>query len=279
MSAILKKRAPLALAVALAIFCAASPLAERRESHAASSSVDKVVMAGDPAPGGGTFSDFYGWMLGSDGRVAFLAALSSGEKGIFVASVGQNGGFEASAVAVTGEPAPGGGTFSDFYPPSINSAGMVAFTAPSTGIFVASPTPSGFQVSRVVIIGDADPLGGSFRSFGPISLNDVGDVGFTPGSGAGAIYSASPNIVGGYDVRLVDLSPFVVCDSRLSLNNSHQVAFLGGNSSGGCGAPNYVIGLSSPNGTQGVAYYSNPPFILHFGPPSLNDARQVAFTG
>src|SRR5438132_1068109 len=120
------------------------------------------------------------------------------------------------------------------------------------------------EVSRVVIIGDADPLGGSFRSFGPISLNDVGDVGFTPGSGAGAIYSASPNIVGGYDVRLVDLSPFVVCDSRLSLNNSHQVAFLGGNSSGGCGAPNYVIGLSSPNGTQGVAYYSNPPFILHF---------------
>ena len=122
MSAILKKRAPLALAVALAIFCAASPLAERRETHAASSSVDKVVMAGDPAPGGGTFTDFNGAVSLSDGgQVAFRATLSTGSTGIFVVSSTASG-YATSKVAMTGDANPAGGTFSsEFSSPSLNS--------------------------------------------------------------------------------------------------------------------------------------------------------------
>src|SRR5207247_4782030 len=141
------------------------------------------------------------------------------------------------------------------------------------GVFVASPTRSGFNVMKVAATGDPSPSGEAFRSFGVPSINGLGEVAFTAGSDTNVIYLAAPNSTGGFDVRLVDHGQLFVCDiSQLSLNDSHQAAFLGGNSSGGCGAPNYVIGLSSPNGTQGGAYYSNPRFILDFGLPSLNDA-------
>src|SRR5438132_9495734 len=172
MSAILKKRAPLALAVALAIFCAASPLAERRETHAASSSVDKVVMAGDPAPGGGTFTDFDAAVSLSDGgQVAFRATLSTGSTGIFVASSTASG-YATSKVAMTGDTNPAGGTFSSFSSPSLNSAGQVAFSGRASSqpesIFLASP---GGAVS--VVAG----TGGGVNPQTP-SLNNGGAVAF-----------------------------------------------------------------------------------------------------
>src|SRR5439155_7893930 len=175
MSAILKKRAPLALAVALAIFCAASPLAERRDAHAVSSVVGKVVVAGDPAPGGGTFTGFscsacYNGVahvgLNDTGQVAFRATVSTGSIGIFTATPGP-GGFVLEKIAAASDPKPAGGAFSDFSSPSINASGEVAFGAMGgvRGIFAASRGPSGFEISKVAATYDSSPIGGIFVGF------------------------------------------------------------------------------------------------------------------
>src|SRR5439155_21344294 len=90
-------------------------------ADAAASLVETVVSAGDPAPGGGTFTDFDAAVSLSDGgQVAFRATLSTGSTGIFVASSIASG-YATSKVAMTGDANPAGGTFSsEFASPSVN---------------------------------------------------------------------------------------------------------------------------------------------------------------
>jgi hypothetical protein len=92
-------------------------------------------------------------------------------------------------VAVTGQAAPGGGTFGRFSVESqpvvapVNSHGQVAFFATllrgraSEGFFLAT----GPRIEKVVAEGDAAPGGGTFSGFGrhPIpALNEAGEVAF-----------------------------------------------------------------------------------------------------
>jgi hypothetical protein len=92
-------------------------------------------------------------------------------------------------VAVTGQAAPGGGTFGRFSVESqpvvapVNSHGQVAFFATllrgraSEGFFLATGT----RIEKVVAEGDAAPGGGTFSGFGrhPIpALNEAGEVAF-----------------------------------------------------------------------------------------------------
>src|SRR5438132_4429129 len=273
MSAILKKRAPLALAVALAIFCAASPLAERRETHAASSSVDKVVMAGDPAPGGGTFTDFNGAVSLSDGgQVAFRATLSTGSTGIFLASPATSG-YAISKVVATGDANPAGGTFSSgFSSPSLNSAGQVAFSGRASGqpesIFLASPMDAGFSVSVVASTG----VGGNPQT---PSLNDAGAVVFFDHNGCcnqESLFVAQPHLSGFNIVQVIGTGTF---ETPVSLNNSNHVAFAGCVQF--CGAPLAIYSDASIV-VQGNGY-SIDKYPGVFAPASLNDANLVAFRG
>src|SRR5262249_13817333 len=102
-------------------------------------------------------------------------------------------------VAVTGQPAPGGGTFDRFSVESlpivapINSKGQVAFFATvlrgraGEGFFLSSGT----RISKLAVDGDPAPGGGVFSGFGrhPVpALNDGGELAFAAAiSGARAV--------------------------------------------------------------------------------------------
>jgi hypothetical protein len=96
-----------------------------------------IASAGDPAPGGGSFTRFEQPSINDAGDVAFFGDLASGE-GVFVEPAGAAPMFK---VAVTGDPAPGGGSFDTFDGVArINASGDVAFLATvsggPTGVFV-----------------------------------------------------------------------------------------------------------------------------------------------
>src|SRR5262245_30143644 len=84
---------------------------------AAASVLDRVVAAGQPAPGGGTFERFSVESqpivapVNSRGQVAFFASLlrNRASEGLFLGR-----GARIGKVVLDGDPAPGGGTFSGF---------------------------------------------------------------------------------------------------------------------------------------------------------------------
>src|SRR5437899_118788 len=189
-------------------------------ADAAASLVETVVSAGGPAPGGGTFTDFDAAVSLSDGgQVAFLATLSTGSTGIFVASSTASG-YATSKVAMTGDTNPAGGTFSSFSSPSLNSAGQVAFSGRASSqpesIFLASP---GGAVS--VVAG----TGGGVNPQTP-SLNNGGAVAFIAPSQINCcqqgLFIATPAPSG---FRVVEIAEFDEIQTPVSLNDSNQVAF------------------------------------------------------
>ena len=106
----------------------------------------KVVLVGDAAPGGGTFSHFGLWPgLNARGRLAFVASVDGAPSPMAV-FVGDPEGVER--IAGIGDALPGGRLLSfGLYPlVAINNAGGVTFTAAPTatgegveGIFLAGP--------------------------------------------------------------------------------------------------------------------------------------------
>ena len=104
--------------------------------------VTKVAALGDPAPGGGTFSQLGGNILGFvDGtsipvnplpaindidQIAFHAGVTGGitQQGIIIRTAGVN-----RWAVKAGDPTPIGGTYIDMLAPSINNAGQIAFFA------------------------------------------------------------------------------------------------------------------------------------------------------
>jgi hypothetical protein len=96
--------------------------------------ITKVVLAGDPTPIGGispTNSMNY-YYINGPGQVAFLSSTTAGKTGIFIGSAGTT----PVKVVATGDPAPGGGTFSSFVaqsPAGFNDRGEVVFFAMVNG--------------------------------------------------------------------------------------------------------------------------------------------------
>src|SRR5262249_12923887 len=102
--------------------------------------VTKVAALHDPAPGGGTFSFLGGNIIGFvDGtsipvnplpdinnadQIAFHADVSGGitQQGLIVQTGGVNGWYVKA-----GDPTPIGGTYLDFFAPTINNVGQIAF--------------------------------------------------------------------------------------------------------------------------------------------------------
>jgi hypothetical protein len=147
-----------------------------------------VAVAGQPAPGGGTFERFsiesqpIVAAMNARGQVAFFATVLRGRasEGFFLASAGR-----ISRVVAEGDTAPGGGTFSGFgrHPvPSLNAAGDVAFAAAVTGgrtvegVFVST----GGKLRAVAVAGAAAPgiPAATFASLDAPTLADRGDVAF-----------------------------------------------------------------------------------------------------
>ena len=117
---------------------------------------------GDTAPGGGFFAtgsaQFNYPDANNTGEVAFLGTLDSGDEGIFTSQ---------ERIILDGDPAPGGGTFSDLFgSPGINDDGVVVFTGIKdngvTGVFNSNGetlVAKGDNTTNGLLITDvADPV-------------------------------------------------------------------------------------------------------------------------
>jgi hypothetical protein len=149
---------------------------------------EPLAFLGDAAPGGGTFElDFEPGAINNRGELAFVADTSTGGEGVFLASKGR-----ITALARAGQPAPGGGTYTDgvLSTVSINDQGDVAFDfllvpvgeslpfAVGTGGFRYSHSTR--AVTPYVLPGVTPAPGGETfagTNFGPV-LNNGGDLYF-----------------------------------------------------------------------------------------------------
>ena len=145
-----------------------------------------VFVANQIAPGGATFADFSNPSINKHGQVATVASLtnSASHDGLFVGD-----GTNTVAIAVEGQPAPGGGIFKDprsrstFPAPfRLNDKGEVAFGAFLTGGTSASGIfrGDGQRTTTIALAGTTAPgTTGTFSSFGDIKLLNDGRVAFT----------------------------------------------------------------------------------------------------
>ncbi len=196
--------------VAIAVLACTIPIS----GAGAQPSVRAVALAGDPAPGGGTFEHFGVESLpvvapaNAKGQVAFFATLLRGtaSEAFFLASP-----TRTVRVVAEGDPAPGGGTFSGFgrHPiPALNERGDVAFAAAVTGgrtvegIFLRSAR----GLRSVVVAGSAAPglASGTIAAVDAPALNDRGDVAFLASVRRGReIMEAVYTVLGGRLTKVV----------------------------------------------------------------------------
>jgi hypothetical protein len=188
--------------------------------------LSRILSTGDPAPEGGIFSSFDSIpAFNNNGEIAFVGSVfPSYRSGLYVGS----GAFRR--LVSSGDPAPGGGTFTSFVSSvSLNDSGQLLFSAS-----VSAPGRSGIflwsdgSVRAIAQTGDAAPGGETFFSFfRQQSLNASGQVAFDANlsSGSWGVFLFSAEIVSsiaqsgdpapGGTVALADLP---------SLNDAGQVA-------------------------------------------------------
>ena len=155
--------------------------------------LEKVAAPGDPSPIGGTFDSVSPGVISNTGQVFFLALPTPGSfnSDLFM---WENG--VVTKVAATGDPAPGGGTYSIIGSqsvgyvdgttmpigplPDINDSGDIAFRAIVSG----GITDRGIIVRRngvdqwYVKVPDPTPIGGTYLSMEAPSINNAGQVSF-----------------------------------------------------------------------------------------------------
>jgi hypothetical protein len=149
---------------------------------AAKGRIRAVALAGRPVAGvpGGTLLGFEDVSLNDRGEVAFLASVGRGRDQADALLRGDSSGG-LTRLAVSGDPAPGGGTFAAFGPPVINGEGGAAFAATvEQGPWLGGVYLLGPKAGRLVAgAGQPSPLGGIFAKFSErVSLNDRGQVVF-----------------------------------------------------------------------------------------------------
>lgn len=136
-----------------------------------------VSGATPPDAAGGTLADFEPPMLSNAGDVAFLASVRQGRETGEAIYLWRRGVL--SKVVASGDHVPGGGLFSGFGRPALNSRGAVAFGALIEqgpilgGIFIST----GKDIHPVLAAATPSPTGGIFARFSErIELNDAGTI-------------------------------------------------------------------------------------------------------
>jgi hypothetical protein len=193
---------------------------------------DVVAATGEAAPDGGAFAEFVpGLAYGAQGEIAFTAVLDDGSTAI----VRDSGGVRTLIARTDGSA--GGGVFTAFRLVGVAGDGRVGFRAAVAsgrdGLFVSS----GDRVQRVVEVGEASPVGGTFRSVEGASINERGGVAFRAdlSDGTGGVFrvdasSVAPvvqavvregDVVAGDDVRIRSLPSSLTP----SINAAGAIAF------------------------------------------------------
>src|SRR5207249_3679230 len=164
---------------------------------ASPSRVRAIVLAGGPAPDipSGTFANVDTPAINARGDVAFLATVRRGRESLEVIYL--HSGGKTRKVVAQGDPAPAGGTFAGFGPPSLNGKGLVVFGAVVLAASIDGGTAPvavfmvgrGGAIAKVAAVGDALPGGGTLVSFGLYP--------FAATSNPGAItFATAPDAVG-----------------------------------------------------------------------------------
>jgi hypothetical protein len=240
-----------------------------------------VVATGQPAPGGGAFTDFANPTINAQDVVAFIGRLDQGaHEGIFTSTEGT-----ITPAALTGQPAPTGGTFQFFLDgsPAQNDRGDIAFIAATAprgmfGVFVllrGRPVP-------VVTTDDDAPVGGAFTEFGSLMLTNAGTVGFIGRTAHSPVREAIYVTGRATLVPLARQGQAVASDVMTSfatsaMNEREAVVFE-------LGTPDPIpraIFLATRSGVHvvlraGATAPSGRRFTA-FGTPTINDRGQIAF--
>src|SRR6266480_4024509 len=195
--------------------------------------VRPILLTGQPAPGGGTFTEFSDPALNGRGDLAF-AALSTSSPG--QAAVYLWNGTGTTVLAQRGRPAPSGGVFTVFNDVTLNDRQAVVFLGQTTdraahqGLYLARAG----TIAPVVVTGQPAPTGGRFEFFldGSPLQNDRGEVAFiasTVPRGTFGVYV----LVGGRPVPVVTTEDDAPAGGRftefgfLMLTNAGTVGFVG----------------------------------------------------
>ena len=176
--------------------------------------VQDVALQGQPAPGGGSFGDFYFPVNNDNNQIVAKATTTGGPgEGLYLFFAGT-----AARMAASGETAPGGGGTYLFFAgsPSINNTGQAASVSTLSGgasglyLFFAGSTPipgascgtvqsmgANYQQCRLASSTDTVPGGGTYLFFaGSPSINDSGLVAqratLSSGEGLYLFFAGSP---------------------------------------------------------------------------------------
>jgi len=154
-----------------------------------------VALAGGAAPDipSGTLASVDAPTINDRGDVAYLATVRRGRESL--EAIYLHSGGKSRKVVAQGDPAPAGGTFAGFGPPSLNGKGLVVFG----GVVEGRAVPGGLfawkggGIRMLVGAGEDTPDGGIFAKFSErIAVNDAGAVAFNAmlkgAPIAGAIY-------------------------------------------------------------------------------------------
>ncbi len=244
-----------------------------------------VALTGNPAPAGGNYGiGFSSPLFNAAGQVAFSADLTGGTstRGLFFGLPGA-----LQSVALQGAPAPGGGTYTTQFRPTINATGRVAFSAEmtggtsQTGIFTGIPG----AIQAVALQGTPAPGGGLYSFVGFPVINNAGQVAYssalTGGTSNSGIFIGVPGSVQAIALQ-GNSAPAGGNYSSFALpvlNGAGQVAFsanlIGGSATSGIfvGAP----GALQTAALQGTVAPGGGNFSVFDFPPQLNGLGQVAF--
>ncbi len=197
-------------------------------------SAQVIALLGAAAPAGGNYNSMPIPSAFNDSeQVVFMVGLTGGSStsGLFAGAPGS-----LQAVALQGNPAPGGGNYSSFSAtPVINNSGQVAFSANLTG----GPATSGIfagnlgSLQPVALQGNPAPAGGNYSSFFLPKINASGQVAvsasLTGGSAASGIFAGN---VGSLQPVALQGNPAPsggnyssLSSTGVMINTSDQVAF------------------------------------------------------
>jgi hypothetical protein len=140
-----------------------------------------IAATGGAAPGlpSGVLAALDAPEINARGEVVFLATVRRGRESVEAIFTGTGGALRK--VVAQGDPAPAGGTFAAFGPPSINARGAVAFAAVVEGKAVPGGifVQSGDRIQMAVAAGEETPIGGIFAKFSEhLGFSDSGVIAF-----------------------------------------------------------------------------------------------------
>lgn len=194
--------------------------------------VQAVLLTGEPAPDGGTFTEFSDPALNQRGHLAF-AALTSAQDAHVAVYLRTEG--RTRSLAVGGRPAPTGGRFTVFNDVILSDRDTVVFLGRTTdrvarlGLYLTRGGP----ISPVVATGQSAPSGEAFTDFANPTINAQDVVAFVGRMGQGkregiftsseggitpAVLSGQPAPTGGTFQFFLDGSP--------AQNDRGEIAFV-----------------------------------------------------